>query len=137
MLADYLASIARRRWSPGELDCCTFMCDWLMICGAADAMADLRGRYHDRAGYRAIMRREGGFLAACRARFAAIGLATTRAPLAGDIALVEVPCAVRHGRVLKRPAGAICVSEHQRAVVTADIGLVISASLTIVQGWTR
>jgi hypothetical protein len=113
------------------------MCDWLVACGAPDAMADLRGRYHDRAGYRAIMRREGGFITACRARFAAIGLAETSAPASGDIALVLAPVGLRRGRVLRRAVGAICVTDNLRAIVTVDCGLVISADLPVLNAWTR
>lgn len=136
MLAEYLASVTDRRWSPGDLDCCTFMCDWMVSQGGADAMADIRGTYHDRAGYRRIMRGEGGFLNACSARFARAGFPVAPSPQPGDIALVLAPAFIRKEQVVRVHAGAICVTETLRAVVTPDAGLVISSSLPTVKAWT-
>lgn len=134
-LADYLAGIARRRFSYGGLDCCTFMADWLMHCGRPDAMADRRGAYATRNDYEALIGDEGGFVRSCRRRFAAVGLRRTSRPAAGDVCLVRSPVLVGEaGSVVWAPTGAIAVSDRLRAVVTIDLGLVVD-DLSIVQAW--
>lgn len=133
-LADYLELVARRRWCPGDLDCCTFMADWLMSRGWPDPMSDRRGTYRDRPTFRRMLKSEGGIIESCSTRFSAIGLSRTNSPSAGDVALVQAPFAVRRGRVLRRPIGAICVSKDAVAVVTPDAGMVVSA-IPIVNAW--
>lgn len=134
LLPGYLSSVASRRWSPGDLDCCTFMADWLIECGYADPMEDRRGTYKDKITFRRMLKSEGGILESCRTRFSAIGLGETSTPRNGDVALAMTPFAVRREQVLMRPAGAIVVSERAVAVVTPDAGLVISV-LPIVRAW--
>lgn len=132
-LAEYLAEIAACGFALGELDCCTFMAGWLMRIGLPDAMADRRGSYATRAQYRAALRGEGGLAASCARRFAAIGLAAAERASPGDVALVQAPFAVRRGRALWRPTGAICVAVDRLAVV-ASAGLVISR-FPVVASW--
>jgi hypothetical protein len=60
-LSEYLATLARRRWQPGTLDCGVFMADWLVACGHPDPIADVRGSYDSERGFLRILRREGGF----------------------------------------------------------------------------
>jgi hypothetical protein len=109
------------------------MADWLMSLGYPDPMADRRGTYSDKLTFRRMLKSEGGIVVSCSKRFAAIGL-SVRIPKSGDVALVLTPFAIRHGRVLSRPAGAIAVSEKAAAVVTPDAGLVISR-FPIVKAW--
>lgn len=124
-LAQYLASVARRSWGYGHLDCCTFMADWLMRRGLPDPMPDRRGTYATKQEYRAAIRSEGGIIASCRARFSKVGLVETDSPDAGDVALVLAPFATRRsGQIVMAPVGAICTRSDWCAVVTPDAGLV-------------
>jgi hypothetical protein len=123
-LADYLDRAAGHRLRYGSHDCCTFMAGWLMALGCPDAMADRRGCYATRRDYKAALKAEGGILASCRVRFAAIGLVETDVPAAGDVALVLAPIGQRRdGRVVSAPVGAICADAAMRAIITSDQGL--------------
>ena len=134
-LSGYIAAVMRRRFAYGELDCCTFMADWLMRCGFPDAMADRRGAYATRAEYEALIASEGGIVRSCRRRFAALGLKRVRQAMPGDVCLVRAPIlAGAGGGVVYGPTGAIALSERLRAVVTIDLGLV-GAELEVVQAW--
>lgn len=125
-LKTYLSSLAGRRWRPGALDCGVFMADWVRLVRGVDPIADVRGSYATERGFKRILRREGGFARSCAVRLAAVGYAPTLTPAAGDIAVVLAPYAVREGRVLRRPTGAICVSTQMCAVMTSDLGVVIA-----------
>lgn len=134
-LSDYLSSVLRRRFAYGDLDCCTFMSDWLMNIGLRDPMADRRGSYCTKKEYRSAIRAEGGLVESCRNRFARIGLLENGVAAPGDVALVMVPIGVRRsGRVAWAATGAIAVSEKRRAVVTLD-GLAIAPAHTLLI-WT-
>jgi hypothetical protein len=137
-LPDYLSGLARRRWQPGVLDCAILMADWVVARGLADPIADVRGTYSSERQFTRIVRREGGLIAACCARLAAIGLNETRTPAAGDLMVVLAPYAVRRGNIQRRPTGAIAVSAEQRAVATRDMGIVISDgnALPVIRAWT-
>lgn len=137
-LPDYLASIRGKRWNPGTLDCSVFMADWLMkVCGR-DPIADVRGTYSTERQFNRIVRREGGFVAACASRLAAIGMTETRSPKSGDVLSVLAPYAERRGKIQSRPTGAICVSPDLRAVLTSDLGVVIAdeSRLPMIKAWT-
>ncbi len=138
ILADYFASIARRRWGYGSLDCSTFISDWAVLCGLPDPMKDLRGRYHDQKSYLRLVRAEGGFLVACKARLEAVGMREAVKPKAGDLLVVQAPFAERKGCILSRPTGAIAADPYHVAVVTSDIGMVIAGQdrLPVVKAWT-
>jgi len=137
-LADYLASLSRRRWQPGVLDCGVFMADWAVVCGRPDPIADVRGSYSSERAFLRILRREGGFQASCAARLARIGAVAAISPSAGDFAVVLAPYAVKGGRIMRRPTGALCVSATRRAVITSDLGVVIAGEteLPLVAAWT-
>jgi hypothetical protein len=138
MLSDYLASLTKRKWQPGILDCGVFMADWVVkLCGC-DPIADVRGTYSTERQFLRIVRREGGFENACAARLKAVGFRAVRSPSPGDILTVLAPYAVRHGKIQKRPTGAICVSETMRAVITSDLGVVIAGDdrLPKLNAWT-
>lgn len=138
MLADYLASVARRPFRPGSLDCCVFMADWILAMTGRDPIADRRGTYATTREYRKMLHAEGGFVVACNARAKAVGLRETSEPRAGDPLLVSAPVGIHHGKVLRFPTGAICVSDTMRAVVSSDRGLVIAHAdyLPTVTAWT-
>lgn len=132
-LAEYLESVSRRRWKYGDLDCCTFMADWLMANGLKDAMAGRRGTYSTLREYRSAMRSEGGILASCTRRFAEIGLRETDSPGAGCVALVLAPTKIG-GRVFMAATGSICTSARMRALVAPDVGLA-GAELKTIKAW--
>lgn len=138
LLADYFADVRKRRWKYGDLDCSTFMSDWAMLCGLQDPMRGLRGRYHDQKSYLRLVRAEGGFVAACEARLTAIGMRETSSPIPGDLLVVEAPFAEKKGRILRRATGAIAAEPRRAAVITSDLGLLISGpeNLPIVKAWT-
>lgn len=134
-LAQYLDEVTTGRgWQYGSLDCCTFMADWLVVLGFEDPMADRRGAYSDRSGYRRLMRSEGGIVTSCARRFAAVGLCETALAAPGDVALVRAPA--RFGRrIVMVATGAICTSPVMRALVTPDLGLV-GARLETIKVWS-
>jgi hypothetical protein len=69
---------------------------------------------------------------------AASGFRTTQQSAAGDLLTVLAPYAERGEKSSARPTGAICVSPALRAVVTSDMGVVISSetALPMLQAWT-
>lgn len=129
-LSDYLSGVLRRRFGYGDLDCCTFMADWLVACGLPDPMADRRGTYASRKEYRAAIRSERGLVASCGRRFSDIGLRETATAKPGDVCLVRTP-ALFGRRVVWIATGAIVVSDKLRAVVTPDAGLVVAPAHTL------
>lgn len=137
-LADYLASTIKRRWKIGELDCSTFMADWAVARGRPDPIADVRGRYSTEREMLRIVRKQGGFLMACKARLEAIGMKETLVPQEGDIVAVKAPYAIRMGEIQRYPTGALCVASDRFVVVTSDLGLVIAspAELPLLKAWT-
>lgn len=134
-LSLYLESVATRRWQYGALDCCTFMADWLVTAGMPDPMVDRRGQYANRVEYRRLMRSEGGVVASCTRRFAAIGLRETLNPKSGDVALVLAPAKFGR-RIVMIPTGSICTSSTMRAVVAPDVG-VVGATLKTIKAWSH
>lgn len=132
-LAAYLEKVTLRHWQYGSLDCCTFMADWLVESGLPDPMADRRGTYSTRREYRSAIRSEGGILASCSKRFAAVGLKEASAPEAGDVALVLAPARMGR-RIVMIPTGSICTSPTMRAVVAPDVRLA-GAALTTIKAW--
>lgn len=133
-LAAYLENASKRRWQYGAHDCCTFMADWIIASGLPDPMADRRGTYASVGEYRKLIKGEGGLLASCVSRFAAIGLQASEKPKAGEVALVMAPFAIRKSKLLWRATGAVCVSERMRAVVGSSAALTV-APFPIVRAW--
>lgn len=138
VLSDYLASLAKRTWQPGVLDCGVFMADWVrLICGV-DPIADVRGKYSSEREFMRIVRREGGFEESCGARLRAVGMRETFFPSQGAIMTVLAPYAIRRGKIQTRPTGAIAVTSKFRAIITSDLGIVISnpENLPMLKAWT-
>lgn len=125
-LKDYLSSFSDRRWRPGRLDCGVFMADWVRLVCGTDPIADVRGTYSTEREFKRILRREGGFVQSCGARLAAVGYSKTESPSSGDMAVVLAPFKTRGSKILRRPVGAICVTDRLRAVITSDLGLVVA-----------
>lgn len=116
-LAVYLSEVSGQKFSPGKMDCAILMSDWLVRCGLADPIADLRGNYRSERDYLKIWAREGGFIACCTTRLERIGMVKTDQPRAGDVSIALTP----------HPVGAICLDNDMRAVIS-DGGLVIAQS---------
>lgn len=137
-LSDYLTSLRGRRWGPGTLDCGVFMADWVVALCGRDPIADVRGTYSTEREFLRIVRREGGFEKACESRLMKVGFRETAVPQHGDIMTVLAPYARRRGKIQRRPTGAICVNAEMRAVITSDLGVVISGgdSLPVLKAWT-
>ncbi|ULL01717.1 hypothetical protein FJV43_03580 [Bradyrhizobium sp. I71] len=130
-LAIYLERVAGRDCAYGVHDCATLMADWLIARGYPDAMPDRRGTYATEAEYRAAIRSEGGMVAACRKRFARVGLAGVAQPAAGDVALVLAP----NARGLRVPAGAIAMDRGRVALLSWPRGVVV-ATLPVLAAWS-
>lgn len=114
------------------------MADWVkQICGR-DPIADVRGSYSTERQFLKIVRGEGGFEVSCEHRLKRVGFVETMFPRAGDIMTVLAPYAQRHGKIQRRPTGAICVSNEMRAVITSDLGVVIAGEkeLPRLKVWT-
>lgn len=90
-LADHLRRGAAEPFAWGELDCCLWACDWVLVRRGVDPMAGWRGRYRTRLGAARRIARAGGFLSAVRAEMAAAGLVPTFDPVPGDVAAVLTP----------------------------------------------
>lgn len=134
-LAEYFASIQKRRWKVGTLDCSVFMADWVREVTGRDPIADVRGKYTTDKQMWKIVRAEGGFEVACAARLAAVGMRETNAPRPGDITMVSAPYAERRGKIQRRPTGAIYSHAGTSAVITSDMGLLF-APLPVIKAWT-
>lgn len=125
-LADFLASLARRKWEWGKTDCLMILADWFIVKRGFDPVAGWRGTYSTERECLAILQREGGIVALVDKVCQGI-CERTDTPKAGDIAVVLAPW----------KAGAICVNETERAVLTVDKGLVIARNeiLPLVAAW--
>lgn len=134
-LAEYLRSVASRRWKVGSLDCSVFMADWVREVTGRDPIADVRGKYATDKQMWKIVRAEGGFEAACSARLAAVGMRETVTPRPGDITIIDAPYAKRRDKIQSRPTGAIYTDNGCSGVMTSDMGLMI-APLPILKAWT-
>lgn len=131
-LSRYLDGMATRRWQPGVLDCGVFMADWARLVCGCDPIADVRGSYDSVEQYEEILAREHGLIRSVANRLRAVGyFRTALRPAAGDIAVVQAPYGQDKGHILNRPTGAICVNEELRAVITSDLGVVISELSTL------
>jgi hypothetical protein len=126
-LGEYLAAAARRPWAPPTWDCCVFLADWCVAVGYDDPMAFIRGRYASEAEALELAKRPGLLRLATRG-FRDIGLARTRQPIDGDVAVLRRPtvdgldvvCAIRSG---------------ERWVSLLERGLLVDASGTLLRAW--
>lgn len=132
-LHDYLTVAGARGFRLGELDCCTFMADWLMRRGFPDVMADRRGAYASPREYQRLLMAEGGLVASCHRRFTRAGLRGALAARAGDVAVLMLPLAHRAGH---RATGAIAVSASHFALVAGGARMVMTSSPPVAKIWT-
>ena len=131
-LGNYLAAYGRLPWNYGDKpgpkrDCCTFLADWLVACGYDDPMAFIRDRYASEAEADRLARSPGLVKLATKG-FSSIGLARTKEPETGDVA------------VLRRPtidgAGVVCaIRSGERWVMLLERGLVVDEGGTVLRAW--
>jgi len=125
-LAEFLATLAGRKWEWGRTDCLMVLADWFVVQRGWDPVAEWRGTYSTEAECLRILEREGGIVSLVEKIVHGI-CPRTNSPQAGDIAIVRTP----------KMTGAICVSESMRAILTTDIGLLIAneKELPLVAAW--
>lgn len=87
-LASFLAAYAEKQWQPGTVDCCLYLAAWAIWLGHRDPAEHLRGAYHDEAGYRAIIEREGGVVAVVSGCVSRIGGRLVSEPSIGSVGIV-------------------------------------------------
>lgn len=87
-LWEFFQSASVRPWQPGTVDCCIFLADWAVWRGLPDPAADLRGTYHDEAGFDRIIATAGGLVALVGARAALSGARALEAPRLGCIGVI-------------------------------------------------
>lgn len=131
-LGDYLAAYGRGVWNYGDQpgpkhDCCTFLADWVVACGYLDPMADLRTTYSTEAEADALARKPG-LLRLASPRFARVGLARTKEPLCGDVAIIRRPTI--------DGAGIVCaIRSADRWVTPLARGLIIDEGGDLLRAW--
>jgi hypothetical protein len=89
LLSGYLQRAAARRFELGRFDCGLFLADWIMRCRGFDPAVNLRGRY-DRLDQVPGIGGRGGLLRILVGLGRDYGLAVTRNPQLGDVALVSI-----------------------------------------------
>ncbi len=62
-IGEFIAANATLPWSPGKVDCCIVLADWLICQGQDDPASHLRGVYDDEAGFRRIIADAGDLVA--------------------------------------------------------------------------
>ncbi len=123
------------RWSAtphqwGEDDCMTAICDWLVMQGYADPMADLRGCYDDAPSCQRVT----GFLRdpvrVAGERFGAVGLTRGNELRAGDVAII------RRRDDPRLPLGAIWTGMGWAAKGPAGTSTVLPQFVTVEAFWS-
>lgn len=89
-LFQFLDYSARHPFEWGVHDCVLEVADWLDRARGLNVANEYRGTYSDEAGAAAIIGL-GGLASAMSAKAAALGLAETREPKPGDVAVVTAP----------------------------------------------
>lgn len=85
-LADYLRASGARPFAWGACDCCTWVCDWVVLRRGVDPAARWRGRYRTaRAAHRNL---KNGLVSVASESMASAGLSATDDPQPGDVGVV-------------------------------------------------
>lgn len=114
-LGEYLQGLASKRREPGAHDCGTLACDWAVLCGHPDPMAEWRGAYETEAQLAGIIEIEGGVLAMFERGCAAAGIERREGdPLPGDIGVL---------RIAGHEAGSVFTGERWAFVGNRGVGL--------------
>lgn len=123
LLTDHLIATARRGFAYGELDCGLFLADWILRRRGFDPAAELRGRY---ARLEEVPGIAGGLLRILTGLALAHGLAVTRYPEIGDVALIRL-CGRPAVGAIRGPRGWLVLSEGG--------GISCARNVRIVRAW--
>lgn len=115
MLGEYLQKLCTERRAPGTHDCGTLACDWAVLLGFPDPMADWRGRYSTEPELLALISEAGGVLAMFERGCRAAGILRRQgSPQPGDIGVL---------RLAGHEAGSIFTGERWAFVGHRGVGL--------------
>jgi hypothetical protein len=91
LLAEYTTSAARKQFTWGSFDCCTFAADWILLCKGVDVYSEYRGKYSTPLGAYRLFNAKGGLRQAMSDALKAHGFELIDANFArrGDVALVQ------------------------------------------------
>jgi hypothetical protein len=89
MLETFLAEAARSDHVWSQSDCMMTPANWWHFKHGADPAADVRGSYHTEDECRALIKREGGLVAAMGRRANRVGAQETDTPQPGDIGVIN------------------------------------------------
>lgn len=126
-LTAYLRAQAARPFAWGEADCVTFIADWVLARAGIDPAAAVRGRYASESEGARYHAGFGGLARPVGRALRLAGLAMTREPGPGDVAVVafggRLACAIRTGRgfALRMDDGLAMVPAGMARVVAAWI----------------
>jgi hypothetical protein len=126
-LFQFLDQSARRRFEWGVCDCVLEVADWLDRSLGLSIADEYRGTYSDEAGARAILG-PGGIEGAMSAKLAEIGLAETREPQFGDVAVVAAPGQGKPLAAILMPSG--------RWRMKTERGIALSRGVTVMKAWS-
>lgn len=135
-LGEYLQRAGSGRRQEGVHDCCTFPCDWVVLCGWPDPMAKWRGTYGSEVEADALIAQAaeygetvgmGGLLALFVDGFSEAGLPEVTGPFeAGDVGVVTL---------WGLEAGAIFTGKRWAFVPPRGLGCVSLDDECIVRAW--
>lgn len=100
LLADFIADNNRRRWQPGQVDCCIVLADWAVCLGRQDPASHIRGTYDSDEGFRQIIAAHDGVVPLVASCIHKCGKRIQH-PSVGDIGVIGSPTNI------KRQFGAI------------------------------
>lgn len=89
VLGEYLVALGQRRREWGVHDCATLPCDWAVLRGHPDPMAEWRGTYTTDDDARAMIASEGGLLSYFERAFANFPV-REGAPQPGDVGVIQI-----------------------------------------------
>lgn len=133
-LSAYLDAARAQGFAWGKRDCLTFAADWVLIKTGIDPAAPWRATVANADDAIRLLRARGGMRR--HVEDAMAGLAHTDEALRGDVGLVRVPARTRAGGTAKRLVGAIMFGDRRWAILTGDLGLLITRSVEPVAAWS-
>lgn len=90
-LKAFLRLAAAQPFQFGEWDCAMTIANWVRQVTGEDPAAELRGTYQSDEEWKAIVEREGGFLALVDALAFGAGMKRVAVPNEGDIGIIHIP----------------------------------------------
>lgn len=86
---DYIAKTAERKWEIGQMDCATWVADWISFHRAIDPLSMWRGKYKNNVEIAKILRNGNGYFNLMARRMELLGFPETLTPRAGDVGMVK------------------------------------------------